>query len=274
MRLRWVLVFALIASAVLVTSVLHDRSPVRSEYCTIKVGNLESQIDLEQAQWSSLMAAIGIRRGLPPRATTIAIATAFQESKVHNLDYGDLDSLGLFQQRPSQGWGTATQILEPIYSIGKFYDALVKIKGYASMEITVAAQKVQRSAYAGAYAQHEDYARALASALTGYSPARFSCQVTDRGKGSIASIDKDVQSAFGRLDSYRGKDRVSFPMHGTKANKRARGWALAHYLVANAAHLKIAGITFDGHAWNVDGSPKGWTDQSDADSTTVRVTTN
>ena len=52
------------------------------------------------------MAAIAQRRGLPPRATTIAIATAFQESKIHNLDYGDRDSAGLFQQRPSQGWGT------------------------------------------------------------------------------------------------------------------------------------------------------------------------
>ncbi len=272
MRLRWVLVFALIASGVLVTTVLRDRSPVRSEYCTMKVGKLNGQIDLEQAQWSALIAAIGIRRGLPPRAATIAIATAFQESKLHNIDYGDRDSVGLFQQRPSQGWGTVAQILDPHYSIGKFYDALVKIKGYGSMEITVAAQKVQRSAYAGAYAQHEGYARALASSLTGYSPAGFTCQLNDHGKGSIASIDKDVQSAFGRIDSYKGKDRLSFPMHGTNANKSARGWALAHYLVANAANLKISGVTFDGRAWSVDDSPKGWTKDSGADSATVRVT--
>ena len=274
MRLRWVLVFALAASAILVTTVLRDRSPVRSEYCSVKVGKLETQIDLEQAQWSALMAAIGIRRGLPPRATTIAIATAFQESKLHNIDYGDRDSVGLFQQRPSQGWGNVEQILDPHYSIGKFYDALVKVKGYGSMEITVAAQRVQRSAYAGAYAQHEDIARALASSLTGYSPAGVTCQISSRGKGSIESVDKDVQSAYGRIDSYRGKDRLSFPMHGTKANKNARGWSLAHYLVANAAHLKISGVSFDGRQWTVDDSPKGWTKESSADSTTVRVTTN
>lgn len=274
MRLRWVLVFALVASAILVTTVLRDRSPVRSEYCAVKVGKLNGQIDLEQAQWSSLIAAIGIRRGLSPRATTIAIATAFQESKLHNIDYGDRDSVGLFQQRPSQGWGKVDQILDPHYSIGKFYDALVKIKGYGSMEITVAAQKVQRSAYAGAYAQHEDYARALASSLTGYSPAAFTCQISARGKGSIASIDKDVQSAFGRIDSYRGNDRLSFPMNGTKANQSARGWAVAHYLVANAANLKISAVTFDGRQWDVDGSPKGWTKNPDASRNTVTVMTN
>ena len=274
MRLRWVLVFALIASAVLVTTVLRDRTPVRSEYCSIKVGKLESQIDLEQAQWAALMAAIGIRRGLPPRATTIAIATAFQESKIHNIDYGDRDSVGLFQQRPSQGWGRADQILDPHYSIGKFYDALVKIKGYDSMEITVAAQRVQRSAYAGAYAQHEDYARAIASALTGYSPAGFTCQVSEHGKGSIAAVDKDVQSAFGRIESTHGKDRISYPQHGTKANRNARGWALAHYLVANAAHLKISGITFDGRSWDLEDSPKGWTKASGVSSSTVKVMTN
>ncbi|MEO6471235.1 MAG: hypothetical protein ABIO14_05475 [Aeromicrobium sp.] len=274
MRLRWVLVFALIASGILFTTVLRDRSPVRGEYCTMKVGTVDGQIDLEQAQWSGLMAAIGIRRGLPPRATTIAIATAFQESKIHNLDYGDRDSVGLFQQRPSQGWGTVDQILDPHYSISKFYDALIKIKGYESMEITVAAQKVQRSAYAGAYAQHEDYARALASSLTGYSPAAFWCQINTRGGGSVSSIDKDVQSAFGRIASYEGKDRISYPLSGSRANKKARGWALAHYLVASARHLKISGVTFDGRAWSAEDSDKGWTTRSGADAATVRVTTN
>ena len=75
-----------------------------------------------------MITAIAIRRGLPPRAATIAIATAIQESKVRNITYGDRDSLGLFQQRPSQGWGTPEQILNPEYSTNKFYDALVKVE--------------------------------------------------------------------------------------------------------------------------------------------------
>ncbi|MBC7594012.1 MAG: hypothetical protein H7288_08760 [Kineosporiaceae bacterium] len=274
MRLRWLLVFGLVASATLVTTVLRDRSPVRSEYCTAKVGTTQAQVDLEQAQWSSLMAAIGLRRGLPPRATTIAIATAFQESKVHNIDYGDRDSVGLFQQRPSQGWGTVEQILDPHYSIGKFFDGLVKVKGYAGMEITAAAQKVQRSAYPGAYAQHENDARALASALTGYSQASFSCQLNPTQGGNIDNVDRSVQAAFGKIAVSGSKDALAYPMSGSPANQKARGWALAQYLVANAAQLKITGISFDGRTWTAVDSPAGWVKDSKSDANTVRARMN
>jgi hypothetical protein len=274
MRLRWLLVLGLVAAVILFATVLRDRSPVRSEYCTAKAGLVDAQIDIEQAQWSSLMAAIGIRRGLPPRATTIAIATAFQESKMHNIDYGDRDSVGLFQQRPSQGWGTPAQILDPHYSIGKFYDGLVRIKGYEKMEITEAAQKVQRSAHPGAYAQHEDYARALASALTGYSPAGFTCQVNADERGNTDNVNGSVQDAFGRIAVSSAKDTLTYPMSGPPANKQARGWALAHYLVANAADLRITGISFAGRTWTADDSPKGWVKDSGAKATKVRVTTN
>ena len=274
MRLRWFLVIGLVASAILVTSVLRDRSPIRSEYCTATVGKATAQVDLEQAQWSSLMAAIGIRRGLSPRATTIAIATAFQESKVHNIDYGDRDSLGLFQQRPSQGWGTPKQILDPVYSIGKFYDGLGSIKGYESMEITEAAQKVQRSAHPGAYAQHEDDARALASSLTGYSPAAFTCQVNAAESGNAGKVDERVQGAFGKIAVSGSKDVLSYPMNGPSANKKARGWALAHFLVANAADLRITGISFAGRTWTAEKSPEGWVKDSSASADSVRVTSN
>ena len=182
MRFRWFVVLALLTATVMVAVVLRDRDPLRSESCVAKVGEVRAEIDLEQARWTSLMAAISQRRGLPPRATTIAIATAFQESKIHNIDFGDRDSIGLFQQRTSQGWGTVEQISDPYYSIGKFYDALAKVKGYESMKITEAAQKVQRSAFPGAYAQHEDYARALASALRGYSPASFTLPDQPQGQ--------------------------------------------------------------------------------------------
>ena len=121
--------------------------------------------------------AVAVKRGLPPRAATIAIATAIQESKLRNLRYGDRDSLGLFQQRPSQGWGTEEQILDPVYAPTSFYDALVKIKGYESMEITKVAQEVQRSAYPEAYADHEQEGRILASTISGHSPAGLGCRL-------------------------------------------------------------------------------------------------
>jgi len=258
MRLRWVLLAGLVVAAVLVATVVRDREPVRSEYCVAEVGETRAQIDMEQARWTTLMSAISQRRGLPPRATTIAIATAFQESKIHNLDYGDRDSVGLFQQRPSQGWGTREQILNPRHSIRRFYNGLEKVKGYENMSITDAAQRVQRSAFPGAYAQHEDYARALASSLRGYSPAAFNCRVNPAGGGRAGTIADDVTSAFGDIPVEVGERTVRIPLTGRAPDVQARGWGLAHYAVGNASRLKISSVAFDGHAWTAEDSPEGW----------------
>ena len=258
MRLRWALLAGLVLAAVLVATVVRDREPMRSEYCVAEVGQTRAQIDIEQARWTTLMAAISQRRGLPPRATTIAIATAFQESKIHNLDYGDRDSVGLFQQRPSQGWGTREQILDPRYSIGKFYDGLVEVKNYSSMSITEAAQRVQRSAYPGAYAQHEDYARALASSLRGYSPTAFSCRINETAGGRPAAVADDVVSAFGKIPHDVGEHTVRIPLKGRAPDVEARGWGLAHYTIGNATRLKVSSVEFDGHVWTAEDSPDGW----------------
>ena len=87
----------------------------------------------EQAVNAATITAVGTGRGLPERAVTIALATALQESSLRNIDHGDRDSLGLFQQRPSQGWGTPEEILDPTYSAGEFYDHLVKVPGYTRL---------------------------------------------------------------------------------------------------------------------------------------------
>src|SRR5690606_472479 len=114
-------------------------------------------------------------RELPARAASIALATAYQESQLRNIDYGDRDSLGLFQQRPSQGWGSEEEILDPAYSANAFYDALVELEGYEDMPINDAAQTVQRSGHPEAYADHETEGRLYASALTGRSGANLVC---------------------------------------------------------------------------------------------------
>jgi hypothetical protein len=258
MRLRRILIAALVAAAILVAIVLTDREPTRGEYCTADVGATHAQIDLEQARWTTLMAAIGQRRGLPPRATTIAIATAFQESKIHNLDYGDRDSVGLFQQRPSQGWGTREQLLQPNFAINAFYDSLNKADGYESMRITDAAQQVQRSGFPGAYAEHEDYARALASALRGYSTAAFSCTINPTGGGLVATVSSDILAAFGRIPMKTSNTTLVLPLSGRAPDVEARGWALAHYAVGNAARLEITSVSFDGLRWTAEDSPDGW----------------
>lgn len=226
-------------------------------YCTTRVGSTVVETDLEQTKWATQMAAIADQRNLPPRATTIAIATAYQESKMRNIDYGDRDSLGLFQQRPSQGWGSNEQVTDPVYAINAFYDGLVKVTNYETMEITVAAQEVQRSGFPDAYAQHEANARALASALRGHSPAAFTCSITDQpsSAGELTSYlaefwpDSKV-SAQGDTHTMtlgvRGKDAA------------VQGWAIAHFLVGNAAEFGISSVSFDDMRWASNNSKGEW----------------
>lgn len=273
MRLRWFVVIGLVTALALFGTVVRDRAPNRAEFCVAEVGDTRAQVDLEQGRWASLIAAIAQQRGLPPRATTIAIATAFQESKIHNIDYGDRDSVGLFQQRPSQGWGSAAQILDPHYAIGEFYDALVKVDGYQDMVINDAAQLVQRSGFPQAYAQHEDYARALASSLRGYSPATFTCQVNEGGSGSTTAVVADVQKAFGDIRVVRTGDDATYPLSGRAADVEARGWAIAQYLVGQAKFLGISRVSFAGKVWTAAGSDEGWTTDTAAPSTSVKVST-
>ena len=146
-----------------------------AERCTADLEGGTWELSPVQSDNAALVVASTVRRGLPARAATIGIATALQESRLVNIDYGDRDSVGLFQQRPSQGWGTVEQIMDPVYATHAFLDVLVEVEGYEALEITDAAQRVQRSGFPDAYAQHETRARAWASALTGWSPAAVTC---------------------------------------------------------------------------------------------------
>jgi hypothetical protein len=219
---------------------------LQPDECVASVGALHASLDVEQAQNAALIAAIGVRRGLPARAVTIALATAFQESKLYNLDYGDRDSVGLFQQRPSQGWGTRKQLRDPVYATGRFYDALVRVDGYETMRITVAAQRVQRSGFPEAYAAHEPAARALASSLTGQSGHAFACRIASVDAGRPAVVRDEVTGVFaGRVARPVANGRtltVGVP-------DRSTGWALAQYLVAQSGRLGIRRITYAGRVW-------------------------
>lgn len=118
-----------------------------------------------QVENAKAIAKVALDRGLPNHAVTVALATAMQESTLLNLNYGDRDSLGLFQQRPSMGWGTPDQVMDPYYAAGKFYDGLVGVWGWESMRVTDAAQLVQRSAFPEAYQQWVPLATDLAAAV-------------------------------------------------------------------------------------------------------------
>ncbi|WP_405668291.1 C40 family peptidase [Streptomyces sp. NBC_00055] len=119
----------------------------------------------DQVPNAKTIQSTGVAMNIPARGQVVALATALQESGLRNLTYGDRDSLGLFQQRPSQGWGTANEILDPVHASTKFYEGLQKISGWHSLSVTQAAQAVQRSGFPEAYAKWEPLATALQKSI-------------------------------------------------------------------------------------------------------------
>jgi hypothetical protein len=121
----------------------------------------------EQIQNARLIYSVGKSMGMNTRDIQIALITAMQESRLINVNYGDRDSLGLFQQRPSQGWGTPAQVTDPTYAARKFFSVLKGVENRTSMSMTEAAQAVQRSAYPDAYAAHIKLIRDIYPKISG-----------------------------------------------------------------------------------------------------------
>jgi len=124
-------------------------------------------LDTSQINNAQIIDNVGTGLGLPPRAAVIAIAAAMQESGLQNLPYGTADSLGLFQERPSQGWGSPAQIMNPAYASAAFYNRLVRVPGWQTLPLGTAAQDVERSANPGAYGRWQPLATALAATFSG-----------------------------------------------------------------------------------------------------------
>lgn len=132
-------------------------------------GAAPAGLSAEQASNAGVIVAVGERMRVPVRGWVIAVATALQESDLVNTGGGPDDSLGLFQQRPSQGWGTPEQIVNPDYAAGKFYQRLVVVPNWERLPLAEAAQAVQRSAFPDAYEKHEARATEIVAAYTGGS---------------------------------------------------------------------------------------------------------
>jgi peptidoglycan DL-endopeptidase CwlO len=115
----------------------------------------------EQRNNVALIIQIGKERQLPPLAWQIAIQAGMTESGLRNLNHGDRDSLGMFQMRPSMGWGSPTQVVDPRYSINKFYDVLVKVPNWEQQRPGESAQDVERSAFPDRYHKWEPMAAHL-----------------------------------------------------------------------------------------------------------------
>jgi hypothetical protein len=245
----------------------------------------------EQAVNAATITAVGTARGLPERAVTIALATALQESALRNIDHGDRDSLGLFQQRPSQGWGTERQIMDPIYSAGMFYDHLVEVPDYTELPLTVAAQRVQRSGFPEAYAKHEPDAALLAAALTGRAGGTLTCAgrpdavraagpdavrdalLRDFGRDAVQQAGSAVPDAAAASpapapapatsvpEAETSGRTVTVPVEGAGRDGRdagERGWQFAHWAVANASALRIERVSYAGREWIAGRTDSQW----------------
>jgi hypothetical protein len=233
-------VVALVAAGLYVRRALVT---TRETGCLATVGTASYPLDLTQAANAATIASVGRRRGLPDHAITIALATALQESKLHNLPYGDRDSVGLFQQRPSQGWGTRQELLDPHYSAGAFFTHLVKVPAWQSLPVAQAAQAVQRSADGSAYASWEPASRLMAQALTGQVARGLACTFT-----RPASSAHGLQQA---IAAEPGASTIGAPVTA------GTGWAAASWLVAQAAQYGIGSVSFQ--EWTWEHGKQAWT---------------
>jgi hypothetical protein len=226
--------------------------------CTVTAPSGTFTLTASQARYAATIAAVGERDGLPDHAVSVALATALQESRLADLDYGDRDSLGLFQQRPSEGWGTAAQVTDPVYAANAFYQALAKVPDWQAIPVTEAAQEVQRSADPEAYAQWATEARALAEALTGEAPAALACQYSVSGGGdtlaaTVAAVpagvpsgaDPSTRSAIDAAATTELGDLL--PDHPVASVKD--GWRLAGWLVGRGQGFGLRAVSYRGWLW-------------------------
>ncbi|MFI5894149.1 peptidase M23 [Actinoplanes sp. NPDC051513] len=165
MRALFVIVAAVLVGFV-ISPLLHADATCTSAPAASASTPAQDDWSDEQVANARMIITIGNQRRVPKDAQVIAVATALQESRLRNLRGGDRDSIGLFQQRPSQGWGTPKQLSDPAYQTQKFYDKLLRTQGWQKMRITEAAQAVQVSAYPEAYAKHVPAATRLVDMLS------------------------------------------------------------------------------------------------------------
>ncbi|MER5765641.1 NlpC/P60 family protein [Streptomyces sp. NPDC002082] len=190
----------------------------------VRVEGLE--LPAEQIPHAKTIVATGISLHVPERGQIVALATAIQESRLRNLDYGDRDSLGLFQQRPSQGWGTPEQIRDPVYASTKFYNALLTVPGWESLTVTQAAQKVQLSGFPNAYAQWEPLARALQQAIVKVLPGGGSTSTPTPGSQPPATGGCKGGGDFGPIPEGTVPEGYEIPKDAPAKVQSAIRWSM------------------------------------------------
>ena len=223
-------------------------------HCT--VGAYE--VDTSQASVAATMVGAVTRfsPALPERAAVLVLAAGLQESKLRNLGpgEGDRDSVGVLQQRPSQGWGGGdpAKLNDVFEATTEFLNHLIKVHNWQQLPLAEAVQAVQISADGSAYAPHEAEAQALADALMGQVPAAINCQFDS--PTTVSSTSTVAQQL--------SKDLPVNAPTTTAGEVRVAGahWQTTAWLVANADRLGIDRVAYDhrtwsrAHGWRADGT--------------------
>src|ERR1700756_5505319 len=225
--------------------------------CQAGTGGNAIPLDFGQAADAATIAGVAVRERLPSRALTIAYATAFQESKLENLTYGDLDSVGIFQQRPSEGWGSTAQLEDPAYAARAFFGALVKVPGYATIPVYQAAQDVQKSADGYAYQQYAqtgaqlaaDYTTAPHAVTCWYNPVQQASSAGVSAKLNLHGAAEELDHVFGapgQGGALTGVSRIRSGSADLVTTEPGAGWAVADWLVTNAVSYGITQVSYAG----------------------------
>jgi len=229
--------------------------------CQAGTGAQAVSLDTGQAGIAATIAGVATRRKLPRQALTIALATAMQESDLENLSYGDRDSVGVFQQRPSQGWGTTADLENPVYATTKFFAALVQVPRYTKIPVDQAAQDVQHSADGSAYSQYDYVAAQLAADFTGQPAHVVTCWYTPATPPTLpklAAAAQDLRQTFGPDGRRTAVAGISTGRSVKIGVERSTAWTVASWLVTHAEEYQLSEVRYAGFRWKAADGSMGW----------------
>lgn len=258
----------------------------------LETAMVATDLSEEQLQNAATIIAEGKAAEVPAYGWVVALATAMQESQLVNLDHGDRDSLGLFQQRPSSGWGSPAQIRDPVLSARAFYGVadhtnnpgLLQIRNWESLSVTEAAQAVQRSAFPNAYAKWEVLARTLVATIDGTNVDlcgdgdAMTCPATglEAETGLLPDAIRVIRclsenfpaiSGFAGIGDRPSNDDSDHP-DGRAVDAMIADWdtpagnafgtEVAEWARANASALGIKYVIWDAKIWSVERNDEDW----------------
>jgi hypothetical protein len=252
---RATLVLALLLSVGGYIALRHSVPVLEPSSCSAETSGPSVSLNVGQAGIAATIAGVAQHQQMPRRAVTIAYATALQESKLTDLRAGDLDSVGVFQQRPSMGWGPASKIEDPVYATTRFFAALTKVPRYERLPVYRAAQAVQRSADGYAYNQYAGVATKMSRAFTGELPHAVWCWYPNPlGRTRLTAANTALARAFGPLPGHLTGD----PTQEIRVGKPSAGWAVAAWLVSHAGAYGIRHVSYLGYLWQAGRGNGGW----------------